>query len=328
MLKTNKLLSTLALALSVSTTPFVGNAAEVDECIAPASPGGGWDFTCRSVGKLLYDLKLTGDPVQVTNMPGSVGALAFANVAKNRADDNKLLVATSTVGVTQIAQGRYPGGIDTMRWLGMLGADVGILLVAKDSPYNSATELLEALKADPESIVFAGSTGIGGWDHIRALMLAEAAGIAAADLTKIRWVNFDGGGPAVTQLMGGHVNAALVDFGEIAGFIESGDAKALAVLSDEALPAPFDKLPTAKSQGLDVVGYNWRGFYTGGDVNDDDYNELVTTLQKLYDSDEWKETAKSNGLIPIWRGGDEFEAFVRETADKMTAISKNIGVIK
>lgn len=82
--------------------------AMATECIAPADPGGGWDFTCREVGRLLTQLELVDGNVQVTNMPGGVGAVAFANVAGKRADDADLLVATSTVGITQIAQGNIP----------------------------------------------------------------------------------------------------------------------------------------------------------------------------------------------------------------------------
>lgn len=313
----------LGLVFSASS-----QAVPIDECLAPADPGGGWDFTCRSVGKLLYDLDLVDSPVQVTNMPGGVGAVAFSNVAGKRADDSDLIVATSTVGVTQIAQGRYPGGADTMRWLGMLGTDVGVILVDDDSPYKNLDQLLDALVEDPSSVVMAGSSGAGGWDHIRALMLAKAAGLPSDQIANVRWVQFDGGGPAVTQMMGNHVDVVSTDLGEIAGFIESGDVRVLAVLADDPLAAPFDKLPTAVSQGYDVTGYNWRGFYTGGEVSDADYNAMVESLKTLYDSDEWKTVAKKNGLVPLWRGGKEFDDFVRESIDKVEGISRDIGVIK
>ena len=295
------------------------------ECIAPADPGGGWDFTCREVGRLLTNEKLVDGNVQVTNMPGGVGAVAWANVASKRADDGDLLVATSTVGVTQIAQGKYPSDVDTMRFVGMLGADVGVIAVAEDSPYQSLEDLLEALKADPASVVTSGSTGAGGWDHIRLMMLAQAAGID--DLTGIRWVQFDGGSPAVTQMMGGQVQVVSTDLGEIKGFIESGDIRVLAVLSDDPISA-FPDLPTAKSQGFDVSGYNWRGFYTGGEVSDEDYAAWVDRLHKLYESDGWQETAKSHGLEPIWRGGQEFSDYVAEQEQQMADISRQIGVIQ
>ncbi|SFU53617.1 Bug family tripartite tricarboxylate transporter substrate binding protein [Halomonas korlensis] len=315
----------LGAGMAVSTP---SQALPISECIAPADPGGGWDFTCRSVGKLLLDLELVDSPVQVTNMPGGVGAVAFANVESNRADDSDLIVATSTVGVTQIAQGKYPGGADTMRWLAMLGTDVGVILVDDDSEYKSLEQLLDTMVNDPGALSVAGSSGAGGWDHIRALMLAKEAGMPADQIGSLRWVQFDGGGPAVTQMMGGHVDVVSTDLGEIAGFIESGDVRVLGVLSEESLPEPFDELPTAASQGYDVAGYNWRGFYTGGAVSDEDYAAMVEDLQTLYDSAEWKEVAQQNGLVPLWRGGDEFDTFVRESIDEVEAISREIGVIQ
>ncbi|MFC3284097.1 Bug family tripartite tricarboxylate transporter substrate binding protein [Litchfieldella rifensis] len=315
----------LSLGLAFSAP---SQALPISECIAPADPGGGWDFTCRSVGKLLRELELVDSPVQVTNMPGGVGAVAFANVASKRPADSDLIVATSTVGMTQIAQGQYPGGADTMRWLAMLGTDVGVILVDDDSPYESLDQLLETMIEEPDSLAMAGSSGAGGWDHIRALMVAKAAGMPADQIGSVRWVQFDGGGPAVTQMMGGHVDVVSTDLGEIAGFIESGDVRVLAVLSDDPLPPPFEELPTAVSQGYDVTGYNWRGFYTGGDVSDDDYAAMVDTLQTLYESEAWKDVAQQNGLVPLWRGGAEFNDFVRQSIDEVEAISREIGVIQ
>ena len=158
-------------------------------------------------------------------------------------------------------------------------------------------------------------------------MLAQAAGLSGDEYKQIRWVQFDGGGPAVTQMIGGQVQAVSTDLGEIAGFVESGDIRILAALSDERIPA-FPDSPTAKEQGLDVTGYNWRGFYTGGEVSDEGYNAWVERLQKLYDTDDWKETAKGNGLVPVWRGGAEFEAYVKDQSEQMRKISQEIGVIK
>ncbi|MGM0534865.1 MAG: Bug family tripartite tricarboxylate transporter substrate binding protein [Pseudomonadota bacterium] len=310
----------------VTSTP--GHALPISECIAPADPGGGWDFTCRSVGKLLHELGLVEDTIQVTNRPGGVGAVAFSEVAGNHADNSDLMVATSTVGITQIAQGRYPGGADTMRWLAMLGTDVGVILVDDESEYETLEQLLDTLVEDPGALSVAGSSGAGGWDHIRALMLAKEAGMPDDQIGSLRWVQFDGGGPAVTQMMGGHVDVVSTDLGEIAGFIESGDVRVLAVLSDETLPEPFDDLPTAVEQGYDVTGYNWRGFYTGGEVSDEDYASMVETLQSLYDSDEWKEVAADNGLVPLWRGGEAFDTFVRESIEEVEAISREIGVLE
>jgi putative tricarboxylic transport membrane protein len=315
-----KLGAALAATMTLTALP-----ASATECIAPSNPGGGWDFTCRTIGRILSELDLVDGNVQVTNMPGGVGAVTFAMVATERADDAELIVATSTVGITQIAQGRYPAPLDTMRYLAMLGADVGVIAVNNDSPIETLAQLNEAMAADPTALVTAGSSGAGGWDHIRLLMVAQEAGVS--DLGAIRWVQFDGGTDAVTQMMGGQIDVVSTDLGEIAGFVESGDIRVLAALSDEPIPA-FPEIPTAMSQGIDVTGYNWRGLYTGGQVTDEQYAEWVSNLETLYNSPEWQEAATASGLVPIWRGGAEFEAFVREQADVMEQISRDIGVIE
>jgi len=314
--------ATTATALSLAAMPQM---AQANECIAPSNPGGGWDFTCRTIGRILGELDLVDGNVQITNMPGGVGAVTYAMVDAERSDDASLIVATSTVGVTQIAQGRYPSGIETMRYLGMLGADVGVIAVAADSEYETLAQLNEAMVADPASVVTAGSSGAGGWDHIRLLMVAREAGLE--DLTALRWVQFDGGTDAVTQMMGGQLDVVSTDLGEIAGFVESGDIRILAALSTDPIPA-FPEIPTAISQGIDVTGYNWRGLYTGGDVSDEAYDAWVERLETLYNSDEWQTAAVEFGLVPIWIGGADFEAYVREQEQVMAGISRDIGIIE
>jgi putative tricarboxylic transport membrane protein len=315
-----KLGAVLAAAMTVTAMP-----ASATECIAPSNPGGGWDFTCRTIGRILSELDLVDGNVQVTNMAGGVGAVAFAMVAAERPADADLIVATSTVGVTQMAQGRYPAPLETMRYLAMLGADVGVIAVDNDSPIQTLAELNEVMVNDPTSIVTAGSSGAGGWDHIRLLMVADAAGLE--DLGALRWVQFDGGTDAVTQMMGGQIDVVSTDLGEIAGFVESGDIRVLAALSDEPIPA-FPDIPTATSQGIDVIGYNWRGLYTGGEVTDEEYAAWVERLETLYNSENWQTAATASGLVPIWRGGAEFEAFVRDQAQVMEEISREIGIIE
>lgn len=317
-----------AALVAVGALGLAGFAGPRPECIAPSAPGGGWDFTCRTVGRLLQELQIVDRPVQVTNMPGGVGAVAFAHVAGNRAGDNNLIVATSTVGMTQIAQRRYPGDPDRMRWLAMMGADTGVILVRPDSPFRTLGDFLNALKEKPDGTVTGGSSGVGGYDHLRLLLLAREAGMAAPDMRKVRWIQFDGGGPAVTQLLGGHVEVVSTDLAEIAGFVEAGQVRVLGAMSEERLGGAFADIPTAREQGYDVVGLNWRGFYTGGRVSDDDYNKMLEGLKRLYDSEEWKQAAQRSGLAPVWRGGPEFEQFVRETVGELRTLSQDIGVIR
>jgi len=297
------------------------------ECIAPAGAGGGWDFTCRQVGKTLYDLKLVPSPVRVTNMSGGGGGVAYANVVNKRNSDNDLIVAASSATATRLAQGAYPGNtMDQMRWIGSVGADYGVIAVGKNSEIKTLTELMDKIKADPSSIAIAGGSSVGGWDHLKVLIAAKSAGID--DIRSIKYVAFEGGGEAVTQLLGGHVQAFSGDISEAKGFVDSGDLKIVAVLAPDRLPGEFGKFPTAKEQGIDAVGANWRGFYAPGDMSDAAYGFWTDAIAKLYDSEEWQKIMTDNGLMPLDLQGDEFTMFVADHIEKTKALSKEIGLLK
>lgn len=297
------------------------------ECIAPANPGGGWDFTCRQVGKTMQDIKIVPGTVQVTNLAGGGGGVAFAEVVNKRNEDNNLFVAASSATATRLAQGAYPGNsMDQVRWVASVGADYGIIAVAKDSPINTLPELLDKIKADPTSVSVAGGSAVGGWDHLKVLLAAKKAGID--DVRTIKYVAFDGGGEAVTQLLAGSVQAFTGDASEAKGFVDSGDIKVIAVLAPERLSGDFDKFPTAKEQGLDVIGANWRGFYAPGKMSDDAYNFWVDAVGKVYDSKEWKDIMAANGLAPLNLRGSEFQSFVKQSVDDIAALSKEIGILK
>ncbi len=327
-----KKLAAAGAAILISALTFAGPtfAFEVtnSECIAPAGAGGGWDFTCRQVGKTLYDLKVIPKPMQVTNLSGGGGGVAYAEVVAKHDKKNDLVVAASSATTTRLAQGAFPGAdMDQVRWLATVGADYGVIAVAKDSPIKTLSELFEKVKADPKSVSFAGGSAVGGWDHLKILIVAKSAGIK--DMKSIKYVAFEGGGEAVTQLLGGHVQAFSGDISEAKGFADAGQIKILAVLAEERLPGKgFSDIPTAKEQGIDAVGANWRGFYGPGHMSDEAYKFWSEAIKKVYDSKEWKDIMAQNGLMPLDKSGAEFHAFVKKQVDDTKALSKEIGILK
>lgn len=315
------------LAVAGFAAPATAFEPSNPECIAPANPGGGWDFTCRQVGKTLQDLGLVPGTVQVTNLAGGGGGVAFSQVVTKRNDDNNLVVAASSATATRLAQGAYPGNtMEQVRWLASVGADYGIIATAKASDINTLSELMDRIKADPNSVSIAGGSAVGGWDHLKVLLAARKAGIE--NVRSIKYVAFDGGGEAVTQLLAGSVQAFTGDASEAKGFVESGDIKVIAVLAPERLEGEFSSFPTAKEQGIDVVGANWRGFYAPGDMSDEAYNYWVDVVAKVYKSEEWKQVMAQNGLAPLDLQGAEFESFVAESIANIQDLSRQIGLIK
>jgi len=199
MLNRKSVLSTsikFAIASTVSTIILVSQAqafeqARSAECIAPANPGGGWDFTCRSVGKALVDLQYIKGNVQTVNMSGAGGGVAFAHTVSKRGKDDALIVAASTATTTRLAQGQFPGmNADQVKWVGTLGADYGVIAVSKDSPYQNLNQVMEALKGDPNAVKFAGGSATGGWDHLKVLLAAKEAKVD--NLPKIKYLAFSG----------------------------------------------------------------------------------------------------------------------------------------
>jgi len=289
-----------ALAACVLLGSGLASPAHAAECIAPANPGGGWDFTCRQIGKIMFDIGAVDKPVQVTNMAGAGGGLAYNHVVAERNDDADLIVAASSATSTRLAQNAYAGmTADRVRFVGAIGADPGVIVVAKNSPYKSLGDLIDAIKANPGSVTFAGGSATGGFDHMKPLMLLQRVG---------------------TQAMTG-------DMSEIVGFLKAGEIRVLAVLTDERIPG-FESIPTAKEQGFDVVAVNWRGLYIPKGVSDDTFDMWAGRLQQVADSDEWKQAMAANGLAPFTKVGGDFQSYIDGVVAEVRKLSKELGVIQ
>ena len=129
------------------------------ECIAPASPGGGFDLTCKLAQSALLQGEYLSRPMRVTYMPGGIGAVAYNHVNGVRTDDPGLIVAASTGAAVNLALGKFGEyDADEVRWLGALGVDYGAIVVSADAPWQNLGDLMADLKENPNEIAF----GAGG----------------------------------------------------------------------------------------------------------------------------------------------------------------------
>jgi len=321
-------IKTLAAGTLISASAALPMAATAAECIAPANPGGGWDFTCRSIGKIMFDIGAVDKPIQVTNMAGGGGGLAYSHVVNERNEDGELIVAASSATATRLAQNAYAGmTADQVKFLGAIGADPGVIVVGKDSPFKTLPELLDAVKADPGSVTFAGGSAAGGFDHLKVLMALGRSGFS--DIQKVKYISLDGGGDAITQTIGGFTQAMTGDISEVVGFLKSGDVRVLAAFTDERIPGDlFADIPTAKEQGIDVVAVNWRGLYVPKNASDESYKKWSDALAKVAASDEWAKEMEANGLAPFTKVGDDFQGYLDGVIKEVGDLSREIGVIK
>lgn len=324
-MKFEKLTSALVFAIAAAATPsFAQNAIDDPECVAPANPGGGFDLTCR-IAQTGLENHLS-EPVQVTFMPGGIGAVAFNQFNTTRTDDASAIVAFSTGSLLNIILGKY-GEFDEndVRWLATAGADFGAVIVSADSEYNSLKDVMDDLASDPQSVVVGAGGSVGSQDWMKgALLMREAGGTPM----EMRYVAFDGGGDAIAALLGGSIEVYTGDVGEMVPYLESGEMKILAALSPERLGAPFAEIPTAKEQGYDVEWTIMRGFYMGKNVSDEDYQKWVSAFEAAYSTEEFAQVQAERGLLPLNMSGDELTASINATLGELRAIATEAGLIQ
>ncbi len=336
------LVFTLILSACAPVAPGAAPAADADaadsggdmagfmpsspECIAPANPGGGWDFTCRAVAKAMSDSGAIDGTIQVTNMAGGGGGVAFANVVTERNEDDNLIIAASPATTLRLAQGQYGDFTEEdVRWLGVMGADFAVIAVAADSEYQSLEDLMAAVTADPTSVNFGGGSAIGGQDHMKVMLLAQSADL---DPLGLSYTPFDGGGEALTALLGGFIDVFPGDASEVIGQVESGDVRVLAALTSERLAAPLDEVPTAAEAGYPAEWIVFRGFYAPGGMSAEAYDWWVSALAATAESEAWATARAEGGLGEFFLAGDEFETFAREQIVNFRQLSVDLGIIE
>lgn len=323
-MKQFKLTAAAALLAASFFVPAYAAEIEKPECIAPANPGGGFDLTCRVAQTGLQPY--ISAPVQVSFMPGGIGAVAINLFNTTRTDDPNAIVAFSSGSLLNMATGKYgEWGGDDVRFLASAGADYGAVIVRADSPFQSLADVMAAAKADLSSVVIGAGGSVGSQDWMKAALLMKADGL---DPKAMRYVAFDGGGESIAALLGGSIQVYTGDVAEMTSHLDAGTMRILAVMSPERLPAPFDVFPTAKEQGYDAEWIILRGFYMGKNVSDEAYNAWVDAFKAAYATPEFAAIQKEKGLLPLNMAGAEFDADAKARIGKMTEIAKEAGLIQ
>ncbi len=295
------------------------------ECIAPASPGGGFDLTCKLAQSALLQGEYLSRPMRVTYMPGGIGAVAYNAVVAQRPDEPGTITAFSTGSLLNLAQGKF-GRFDesAVKWLAAVGTSYGAIAVRADSEFQTLEQLVEALRKDPSKVVIGSGGTVGSQDWMQTALVARAAGINPRSL---RYVAMEGGGELATALLGGHIQVASTDISDSMPHVESGDMRILAVLADERLPGyVVEDIPPAKEQGFDVSWPVIRGFYMGPDVSDEDFAWWQTNFEHMLASEEFATLREQRELFPFALTGAELEAYVHEHVAEYKNLAGEFGL--
>jgi tripartite-type tricarboxylate transporter receptor subunit TctC len=281
------------------------------------------DSTARPVAAALE--KVLKNPVAVVNKTGAAGAVGMQYVAASKPDGYTLLLALSSISIIPEADkifGRQPAfTVDQFAPIALISADPTILVVRTESPWKTAREFIDDAKKRPGQISYS-SSGIYGTLHMATELLSHAAGI------KLRHVPHAGAGPALTALLGGHVDALASGPVVVLPHIKAGKLRALAGWGDTRVAALPD-VPTFKELGYpDAEFYIWAGVFAPRGTPEPALARLREATRAAVAEPEFK-AAMDKLQTPIaFKQGAEFQKFFDADARRLAEGVRKVGRVE
>ena len=287
--------------------------------MVPNTPGGGYDITARTAAKNAEDAGLTHN-VEVFNLPGAGGTVGLTRLVGEHGN-GKLAMSMGLGVVGAVHTNKSPKTLGDTTPIARLTEEQDIVVVAKDSPYRTIGQLVEAWRKNPGELPVGGGSSPGGPDHLAPMLMAKAAGIAPKE---VNYIPFDGGGELLASILGNKVAFGVSGVGEYLDQIKAGELRLLAVTGPERVPG-LDA-PTLRESGLDTDFTNWRGIVAPPGLSGAERDKLVALIRKLHDSPEWKESMKKNGWDDAFLTGDAFGDFLDAQDQRVATVLKELGL--
>jgi len=271
--------------------------------ITPFAPGGSTTYTARLVGQQLTEA--WGQQVVVDNRPGANTVIGTRIAANSPPDGYTLLIASSSLaGNHTLVKTPY----DALKDLVMIASVMSyesVLVVPPNLPAIRVKDLIALAKAKPNQITF-GTSSSGGTTHMLAELFNLEAGI------KTLHVPYKGGGPAVADLMGGHIHFFLSNPVNVGAQIHGGRLKALAVTGSARLAA-FPDVPTFAEEGLPGVHLtSWQGVCGPAGIPATIVNRIAAEIAKLLAKPETRQALNKLGFEPFYNDPQRTAAILRE----------------
>jgi tripartite-type tricarboxylate transporter receptor subunit TctC len=316
----------LLFAGAMATQPFVvygqnSLASYPDHpitLIVPYAPGGGNDVLARAVAEPMA--KWLGQPFVIENHGGAGGSVGTRQVAKAAPDGYTLgLGGTGTLAIDPTL---YPNaGYDPRRDfapVGLIATSPLIILVNQSIPAHNVQELIALAKAQPGKLNYA-SAGVGSGIHLGTVLFAEAAGI------EITHVPYKGTGPALTDLLGGHVQIYFSSLPPAIGLVKDGKLRALGVTGLKR-SISFPDVPTVAEQGLpDFEAVLHYGIVAPAGTPRPIIDKLNSALRAALGDPKVRGHIATEGAEPLPTSPEEYVADIDREETKWSVLVKKSG---
>jgi tripartite-type tricarboxylate transporter receptor subunit TctC len=289
--------------------------------IVPFPPGGVADLVGRPTAAAME--KTLKQPIVVLNRPGAGGAVGMGVAAKSAPDGYTILMGLSSISIFPVSDrlnGKTPAyEMKDLVPVALVSADPTVLVVREDSAYKTLADFVAAAKANPGKINYS-SSGVYGTLHVAMEIFANAAGL------KLFHVPYQGGGPAVTALLGGQVEALASGPAAAIGQIKAGKMRALAGWGEKRL-ALMPELPTFRELGYDAEFYIWAGVFAPAGTPDPVMRKLREAVRNAVNEPEFKAVMEKIATPVNYLDAPEFQAFWDKDAARLKTAVEKIGKI-
>jgi len=310
-----------AAAMTLAATVSIAQSypAKPVRLVVPFPPGGPADSVARILAQKLTDA--LGQNVVVDNRAGATGTIGAGIVAKSPPDGYTLLLGTSN----ELAMS--PGLFEKLPYeptrnftpLSNVINFPNILVVNPHLPARSVAELVALARAKPGQLSFA-TSGIGSTNHLTGVVFQEI------EKVKINYVPYKGGGPAVTDLMGGHVDTMFATMPSVVPYVKSNKLKAL-VLTDNKRWAALPEVPSAKEAGVPgLIVITWNGVLAPAGLPDAIVARLNTDIGTVANSTDMKDRMRAQAAEIGTTTPEEFAAMLRNDYAKWSKVIKQAGL--
>jgi len=275
-------------------------------------PGGGSDTLAQLTQPYLE--KALGQSFINQYIPGATGAIAWTQLAKTAKKDGYTVSITNTpmLQTNYIMNPEITYTIAELEPIANVITDPGIVVVAKDSPYQTMEDFMNAAKENPGKLTV-GNSGVGGDDFFTTLIVEKATGL------KFQMVPFEGDGPSWQAAMGGKINASFNNLGITYPQIKAGNLRALAIFAEKRVEMLPD-VPTMKELGYDVVSGSSRGYSAPKGIPAEARDALIEAFKKMAEMPEFVKACNDRASLIDMKYGDEYAAMLAEQETAFKAI--------
>jgi tripartite-type tricarboxylate transporter receptor subunit TctC len=322
-----QLQSVIRTLLVAATVAACGTGLAADfptkpvEIVVPYPAGGGTDVLARAFAEAAR--KHLPQGMLVTNKPGASGIVGWSDVLNSRPDGYKVaflatdLMAQPNLGLTKIT---YEDFIP----IAQINYDAAAVTVRADAPWNTFEDFVASAK---QKTLAVGNGGNGSTWHLAAASVEEKAGVKFthvpfAGAAPAIHVPFAGAAPAILSLLGGHVDAITVSAAEVSTHVAGGKLKVLAVMGEQRIKG-FEKVPTLKERGVDVVMGTFRGLAVAKGTPQDVVDTLRAATAKTAREQSLLDALDKQNMGYQYAEGDAFrQLMARDHATFKTLIGK------